>query len=199
MYNLWCNPQPPDVHTYCPDLPVPLVSTPCPFPQGACYVTVIWNIDARDLLTPPPPRARRRRRRRHPATRRRADMPTMSLFNETNKTAQQVYPELMKRIIVINPPMVFSVLYGNFDITLGHFSRSPQLYATAHAPWDALCLVLVLTGCWLAGACTPMLCPKLGLQALFAICKPFLYKRVIDKIVIAPRGVRPLSTSLSHR
>ena len=44
----------------------------------------------------------------------------------------QVYPELLRRIIIINPPLVFS--------------------------------------------------------AIFALVKPFLFQRVIDKIVVAPRG-----------
>lgn len=44
----------------------------------------------------------------------------------------QVYPELLRRIIIINPPLVFS--------------------------------------------------------AVFALVKPFLFQRVIDKIVVAPRG-----------
>ena len=52
--------------------------------------------------------------------------------------SQAVFPEVMRRIIVVNPPLVFS--------------------------------------------------------ALFALVKPFLFKRVLDKIVVAPRGdphVRP--------
>jgi len=59
-------------------------------------------------------------------------MPTFKLFNEANKLAQMVYPELLRRIIIINPPLVFS--------------------------------------------------------AVFALVKPFLFQRVIDKIVVAPRG-----------
>lgn len=68
-------------------------------------------------------------------------MPMIKIFNECNKIAQGVYPELLKRIIIINPPMVFS--------------------------------------------------------ALFALAKPFLYKRVIDKIVVAQRG-NPHESLLEH-
>ncbi len=58
--------------------------------------------------------------------------PTLKGFNEANSVAQKVFPELLRRIIIINPPMIFS--------------------------------------------------------AIFALVKPFLYQRVIDKIVIVPAG-----------
>ena len=55
-------------------------------------------------------------------------MAYVKLFNDLNKLAQRVYPELMRRIVIINPPLIFS--------------------------------------------------------ALFAIAKPFLFQRVIDKIKV---------------
>ena len=36
------------------------------------------------------------------------------------------------------------LLYGNFDIMLGHFPRVSQLRSTPHAPCDMLCLIHML-------------------------------------------------------
>ena len=59
-------------------------------------------------------------------------MPLLSVFNETNKLAQMVFPEMLRRIIVVNPPLIFS--------------------------------------------------------AIFALTKPFLNQRVLDKMIVIPKS-----------
>ena len=39
-------------------------------------------------------------------------MPMVRIFNEVNHQAQHIYPEVARRIIIINPPGFFSAVYA---------------------------------------------------------------------------------------
>eukprot|EP00041_Stephanoeca_diplocostata_P007981 m.114663 g.114663 ORF g.114663 m.114663 type:complete len:507 (+) comp17119_c0_seq1:172-1692(+) len=41
-----------------------------------------------------------------------AYMPYVRIFNECNKLAQQVYPELIRHILILNPPSIFKVVFA---------------------------------------------------------------------------------------